>query len=383
MLVSRRLAWALAFIVSQSFGAAAFAQSSGMSIDAGALNMRYADTVNTNAIAVTPALWAESQSGSFNAIGTFSQFTAGGWSVQGAGNGSLFTPRAGLFLGELGVAGGGSSRNDGSRTGQLLGTGRLHIASANQGAWAGAGGGGTWDGSVWRKVQQAEVAGWARFGAGTAFLSATPTIVDDSIHYTDAQASVGFNLPHAELSATGGFRSGSHLPTFGGTATSWGSASVVVWLASRLALIASGGTYPVDLTQGFPGGRFASVAFRLGARRFQPASSSQAYDIGSLSSPDNSRGISYLASHRVRNGVLELRFASADARTVEIMGDMTNWTPVSMTSSGNGVWTVALPMTAGIHELNVRVDGDRWIAPPGLPAKSDEFGGSVGLLVIR
>jgi 1,4-alpha-glucan branching enzyme len=381
--VHRTPACVLVFLALTSFGTSAFAQNAGVSIDAGALNMRYADTVNTSAIAVTPAFWTESRSGSLGATGTFSQFTGGGWSAQGSTDGSVFTPRKGVMLGELSGSGGGSSRNDGSRTAQLLGSARLHIAAANQGVWIGAGGGGTWDGDTWRKVQQGEAAAWARFGAATAFASATPVIVDDSIRYTDAQASLSFNLPRVELSGTGGFRSGSRLPTYGGTATSWGSVSAVMWIASRVALVATGGTYPVDLTQGFPGGRFASVSLRIGNRRSVPVSSSQSYDLGSLSSTDNAVGISYRSARQVESGVQEIRFSAPSAKTVEMMGDMTDWAPVQLQNAGNGIWTIALPVTAGIHEFNVRVDGGRWVAPPGLASRSDEFGGTVGLLVLR
>jgi hypothetical protein len=33
--------------------------------------------------------------------------------------------------------------------------------------------------------------------------------------------------------------------------------------------------------------------------------------------------------------------------------------------------------------MNLRVDGDRWTAPPGTPAVADEFNGTVGLVVVR
>jgi hypothetical protein len=32
--------------------------------------------------------------------------------------------------------------------------------------------------------------------------------------------------------------------------------------------------------------------------------------------------------------------------------------------------------------MNVRVDGGTWVIPPGLLPLKDEFGGSVGLLVV-
>jgi hypothetical protein len=40
-------------------------------------------------------------------------------------------------------------------------------------------------------------------------------------------------------------------------------------------------------------------------------------------------------------------------------------------------------MTPGTHRVNVRVNGDAWTAPPGMPAVNDEFNGRVGIIVVR
>jgi hypothetical protein len=368
-------------------GAVASAQRSGASLEAGALNMQYADSVKANAVAITPSFWTETDLTSLSGTGTLSEFIDGGWSAQGSADASIFTRRIGFLLGELEGTGGGSTHNDGSRTGQLLGSGRVHIAATDRGMWIGAGVGSTWDGAEWRSVRQGEAAGWVKFGPATAFVSATPVAVNDSIRYTDAQLSASFNLPRVELDASGGFRSGSSLPSIGGNAKSWGSISVTGWIASRLALVASAGTYPVDLTQGFPGGRFASLGLRLGSRRFPPATASvnQIDDLRSAarSTERNSSGISAFNTRVAGSGTREIRVRAPAAQSIEIMADFTEWRAVPLQSSGGGWWTVTLPVGPGIHEMNLRIDGGRWTVPPGLPAQSDEFGGSVGVLVIN
>ena len=40
-------------------------------------------------------------------------------------------------------------------------------------------------------------------------------------------------------------------------------------------------------------------------------------------------------------------------------------------------------MAAGIHQINLRIDGGQWIAPPGMPTMKDGFNGEVGVLVIK
>ena len=71
------------------------------------------------------------------------------------------------------------------------------------------------------------------------------------------------------------------------------------------------------------------------------------------------------------------------ARTVEISGDFTNWTPVQLVPAAGGLWSTSLPIKAGKYQMNIRVDGGPWIVPPGLLSMADEFGGAVGLLVIE
>ena len=69
--------------------------------------------------------------------------------------------------------------------------------------------------------------------------------------------------------------------------------------------------------------------------------------------------------------------------TVEITGDFTQWDPVRLTRGSDGSWTAVFPISAGTHQLNVRVDGGAWRVPPGLLAATDEFGGAVGILTIE
>jgi hypothetical protein len=64
------------------------------------------------------------------------------------------------------------------------------------------------------------------------------------------------------------------------------------------------------------------------------------------------------------------------------MGDFTTWRPVPLRPAGNGSWFLTVQLEPGTHQVNLRVDGGAWAVPPGLPVVTDEFGGSVGLLVI-
>ena len=71
------------------------------SVDLGGVALRYADTLNAGAATLTPRAVADWGRGVAEVSGTYSQFTSGGWSTQGALSGSLFTPFASGLLGEL------------------------------------------------------------------------------------------------------------------------------------------------------------------------------------------------------------------------------------------------------------------------------------------
>jgi 1,4-alpha-glucan branching enzyme len=85
----------------------------------------------------------------------------------------------------------------------------------------------------------------------------------------------------------------------------------------------------------------------------------------------------------ISGGLREIRVQAPGVSSVELMGDFTNWTPISLRDAGSGWWIAALPIKTGIHEMNVRVNGGEWVTPPGLPQRHDEFGSSVGILVIQ
>jgi 1,4-alpha-glucan branching enzyme len=72
------------------------------------------------------------------------------------------------------------------------------------------------------------------------------------------------------------------------------------------------------------------------------------------------------------------------AASVEVTGDFTNWSPVRLVPAANAEWwSVTLPLRPGKYQMNLRVDGGKWLVPPGVLSMRDEFGGTVGLLVVE
>ena len=361
------------------------AQRVESSLDVGGAVLRYADTLTTGAATVTPHLVADWGATYLEAYGTYSQFTAGGWSTQGSLSASRFIPISRGLLGEVGGFAGGSTHNDGTRTGEILANGRLHLTRTNGEVFAGVGGGRTWDGVAWRSVLLGEAGTSVGSGPKSASFTMTPTMVNDSIKYADAQASLSWKGESVDLGALLGLRLGDQLTTLSANVRSWASASAVFWIAPRIGVAVGGGNYPVDPTQGFPGGRFVSLSLRLGQRRpTQPPNEqiSEPLKVGAPA-PEISPAATGFIANRSAGDVVTLEVNVPGARLVEITGDFTSWVPVPLVPAAKDRWTVSLPITSGKYLMNIRVDGGQWIVPPGLLSLADEFGGKVGLLVIE
>ncbi len=354
------------------------------SIDIGAAAVRYGDSVHLTTATLTPTLQVQSPRSAIALTGTYAQGSAGVWSAQGELSGSLFTPPRGPVQGELAARAGGSTHEDGARTGELLLEGRGYLARTRWGAWAGGGVGRTWDGAVWRGIVLGEVGGWARLGSAVVGAGLTPTAVDDTIRYTDAELSLGWSGGRVELGGVMGARAGARLPIGGGSDRWWGSLTAIIRLRDRVGLLASGGSYPVDFTQGYPGGRFIVVGLRLSARPLPGGgarSPTEGRSDGARETPASGAVRAFEVS-RAPDGARTIRVRAPGAQRVEIAGDFTDWAPVPLSPAPDGWWVTTLPISPGPHQMNLRLDGGIWLVPPGLLRIADESG-TAGLLVIE
>ena len=119
-------------------------------------------------------------------------------------------------------------------------------------------------------------------------------------------------------------------------------------------------------------GRSATFAVRLA-----PAALVRPRD-----TPEITPALAAFAVSRAGDACL-VRVRVPHARTVELSGDFNGWQPVRLNREIDGSWTVSLPLKPGAYRMNVRVDGERWLPPPGVPSVDDEFNGKVGLVVVR
>jgi len=361
--------------------AAAEAQRATGTLEMSGLKLRYADSVDASTIALSPTFGITGRRASFELGGTFSRFDSGDWAAQGSLTGGVFAPLGRRFAGELAGWAGGSAHEDGTRTGQTVGTIRGHILGPKAGGWIGGGAGYVRTSDERSNgLRHLEAGGWTRLGQVTLLGSVSPTAVGDSIRYTDAQAFLRWTLGRVEINGSVGLRSGSRRPTDAGDRSVWGNGGGAVWVTPWLAITASGGTYPLDLTQGFPGGRYGSVGIRLSTRSRTASPEWEGRHGRALTNPAEF-GIASFEVRAASAGTWTVRVRAPGAKSVELSGDFTSWDPVSLTASGDGWWTARFPIPRGTHQVAVRRDGGRWLVPPGLIGIRDEFGGEAGILV--
>jgi hypothetical protein len=221
--------------------------------------------------------------------------------------------------------------------------------------------------TYWDSTFNDTTGGWNRY-------LVTRTVVDSGSasqlqHWADLEARVDWSLGRLMLSAALSGRGAMDSTP----AMLWGRANAVVWVSSRVSLVAGAGMLPAMRGAGIKPSRFATLGIRLSPSAFfhRPL-------------PPGVRTLaSAFAIRPAESGTYRISITVPNARTVELSGDFTGWAPVTLRETAPDVWEVALPLAPGTHRVNVRVDGDAWSAPPGIPTVLDEFNGRVGLIVVR
>jgi hypothetical protein len=146
-------------------------------------------------------------------------------------------------------------------------------------------------------------------------------------------------------------------------------------LGRGVSLLLGAASSPRVLQSTLPksGGNTLSLGFGFNAGVF----SRRPGDAGAPASSNAAFVVSPTVPGRIR---VAIRVASGDS--VEFASDCTHWRPVPMNRDGDR-WIVEVAAIAGLHRANIRVNGGRWTAPPGLASMDDDFAGEVGIFVVQ
>src|SRR5688500_5351501 len=210
--------------------------------------------------------------------------------------------------------------------------------------------------------------------SGVRTLSSTATTgCRHQSRLTDLEASIRWEHRLLELTVRGGQRFGN---SFDVTPESrqWGSAQAALWISSQVAAVAGGGREPAQPTRGLPARTFGSLGMMLA---YWPIPR------GAVPVETPSSLIRAFELRPAGTAVQRITARIGGVESVEIMGDFSDWTALPLIRRGRDQWELLVPMTAGVHQINLRIDRGRWIAPPGIPTMNDGFNGEVGILVIK
>lgn len=353
------------------------------SIEAGTSHVRSEGTDGINAVSVTPMVrWVRG-------IAQADASVTGAWLstdepiAQGDAALSLVRAFARRLSGEVYALTGGSIRQDRTGTGQSFAGARVHVIAAGRrtsgGAWVGGAPGVTWDGWEWQSTRMAQLGGWLRRGGASLVATVTPYVLGDSAQWVDGALTAQIRRGRLELQANVGARGGDRL-VIGSTsrvARVWGGVGIAHQLTPAVAVTMSGGTYASEPSQAIPGGTYVMVGMRMRLR--EPASPWP-------STRDTTRrGTGAVRVFTVTTddaGRTRLRVRAPGATRVEITGDFTDWQPMALERERGGWWSVVHVLPPGVRQLAVRADGGAWQPPPGFPVTRDEFGETVGVIVV-
>lgn len=345
--------------------------------------IRYDGFLTSSAAVLTPGVRFDSPRLSLAGQGSWTLFESGNDVLQGTVAGAWLAGSARTWRVELSGSGGASRYAAEPPSGHLLGGARFHLVGQRSGGWLGAAAGTMFGG---RAAGPAEVslAGWTVTGGMALVGAATHTWLDGD-RYLDLAGGLRWTARGVEVEARVGVRPWSESRERAGDPVPgvFGELTAQVPLGGRLTLSLGGGSYPSQPSRQVLGATHLSAGLRL--RAFgRGVAADPLFDAGL-----RSRGASAEGTASVRVDIApagpsrRVRVQAPGARSVELMGDFTDWETVRLIEAAPGVWEVILAVSPGVHRLNVRVDGGPWLAPAGSRAEANEFGGVVGVVVVR
>jgi hypothetical protein len=189
---------------------------------------------------------------------------------------------------------------------------------------------------------------------------------------TDVEGSVRFQHHLMELTVRGGQRFGDRLDV-SAESRQWASGQAAVWVSSQLAAVAGGGREPAQPTRGLPARSYGSLGLMLA---YWPIPR------GTVPVETPASMVHAFAFRSAGPNLQRITARIGGVESVEIMGDFSDWQPIPLIRRGRDLWELLVPLGAGVHQINLRIDDGQWIAPPGIPTLRDGFNGEVGVLVI-
>lgn len=361
--------------------------------DASFAVVRFESAPATSAVTLYDAIFAANERSTRSAYTLLSLFNDGRVSMQGgleAARRSAALPvarqYAGFFTamrGEMLVDAVTTIQTGFMPTAALTGRARIRFERDDQGGHAEAAIARAFDGRFWQTVVIGEGRAWMRRGGVVAGLRSTAMQLGVGDALTDNEVDLDWIAGRGYFNASLGVRLGEAQR---GT-TGWGGITATWPVLVDAWATLSVGSYPADLIQNLPSGRYVAFSLRMPNGRFPafrrppplpPPPKPRTPDVPVSFSLAMVTGPA-LDSMFIR----EVRVWAPGAAVVELMADFVDWLPVPLVKQANGEWRGYYRISPGLHRVNIRLDGATIKAPLNWPNEKDEFLGSVALVLVR
>jgi hypothetical protein len=365
--------------------------------DASFSAVEYEDGRFASALTVNQSRFITRERSSTLADAIFSVFDDGHWSMQGQLSGTRYSkpisipelvipfardyyvPFFRAMRGEMSLGLTGSAQQGLMPTIHVLPQARVHFLDLERGMWAGGGFARTFDGEAWRTTLLGDIGGWIRRGGTVVSASLHPQQLQNGDLMSDAGATIEKTIRGVSLSGTLGARVGQASRVDVG----WVSVGATFPINRRLLATAAIGNYPADLLQQLPGARFISLSVRLPSRTtFQRRDDDRVVATAQLPVATDGVIFGITTADSVKGGRV-VRVRAPASERVEMMADFTDWEPIPLVRTPAGMWEANVDIPPGQHRINVRLDGGDWVVPTNVARVTDEFGGVVGLILVR
>ncbi len=361
------------------------AQTSG-SLDVGASVIQYDGFLASGAAVLAPALRYDSRTLTAGAQGTWVVFESGNQILQGTAALAWLSPPLGGWRAEFSGTIGLNKYASADPLGHVLAGMRVHYQGAQTGGWASGTSGGSWGVGNDTPLEIA-LGAWHVEDQFAIVGTATSTWIAGA-QYLDIVAAGRWTASTVQFDAQAGIRPWINVAgTLEDAQRSiYGELAASVPIGTRLALAVSAGSYPTDVVRNVLGAKYltGSVRLNLWGPKVTAAPVVARAIARTADAFETSVDASTAQLDVVQSGfetTLVIRMPGASS--VEIMGDFTDWEATRLSRRGDGAWEFRVQVTPGAHRINVRVDGGPWRVPRGTRLEEDEFGGAVGIIVIR
>jgi hypothetical protein len=262
----------------------------------------------------------------------------------------------------------------------------VHLFAERMGGWLGVTAGGSFGESDDSSLEFA-IGAWRVWHSFALIGNLTRTQVGAD-RFADVVGAARWTRAPVEIEARAGVRPWVHGSDEVGKAVTsmYGDVSALLSLGERISLALNAGSYPADPVRRILAAKYVTIGLHLTVLGTEASPTALVTRVSAAPVRDDVVGGN---ASRARIEIAPaaeghaIRIHLLGAESVELMGDFTDWQPVPLTQIRPGTWQIQLALTPGIHRVNVRVDGGAWLVPAGARPEESEFGGAVGLVVVR